>query len=189
MQNLKAHITKFIDLDGNQADLLDSFFTAEPVRKKQHLLEAGQPASKLFFVSKGLLRLYVITSKGTEQTHQFVIENWWLSDYLAFHNNEVSVFYIQAVENSEVIAIEKRDLEKLLLEIPNLERYFRLCYEKSVGAAQRRIQYLFSMSAEERYRNMSSQFPDFVQRVPQYMLASYLDFSAEFLSKIRAGKI
>jgi hypothetical protein len=45
------------------------------------------------------------------------------------------------------------------------------------------------MSAEERYHHFNDHFPEFVQRVPQYMLASYLDFSAEFMSKIRAGKV
>ncbi|WP_239455643.1 Crp/Fnr family transcriptional regulator [Flavobacterium ginsenosidimutans] len=96
---------------------------------------------------------------------------------------------MQAVENSEVIAIDKTILESLLIEIPNLERYFRIVTQKSFGAMQMRIKFLFTMSAEERYHHFNDHFPEFVQRVPQYMLASYLDFSAEFMSKIRAGKV
>lgn len=189
MQNLLAHIEKFVSLDDSEKQLLMSGLSIVQAKKKEHLLYAGQSGDKLFFVLKGCLRMYLINEKGNEQTHQFVIENWWMGDYLAYHNDTPSEFSVQAVENSEIIVVEKSQLEPIIAQIPKLERYFRLCYQKAVGAAQRRIQYLFSMSAEERYHNMSSQFPDFVQRVPQYMLASYLDFSAEFLSKIRAGKV
>ena len=189
MQNLLAHIDKFVSLDSQEQELLLSKVSFMDVRKKQHLLEAGKPGTKVFFVRKGCLRLYVLTEKGNEQTHQFVIENWWTADYLAFHNDDSSKFFIQAVENSEVAILEKQDMEFLMEKIPKLERYFRLCYQKAVGAAQKRITYLFSLSAEERFHNMNDHFPEFVQRVPQYMLASYLDFSAELLSKIRAGKV
>lgn len=120
---------------------------------------------------------------------QFAIENWWITDYLSYHNNTPSHFYIQAVENCDVIAIEKSVCECLLIQIPKLERYFRIVSQKSFGAAQMRIKFLFTMSAEERYHHFNDLNPEFVQRVPQYMLASYLDFSAEFMSKIRAGKI
>lgn len=88
-----------------------------------------------------------------------------------------------------MIALEKQTLESILVQIPKLERYFRVVTEKSYGAAQMRIKFLFTMSAEERYHHFNNLYPEFVQRVPQYMLASYLDFSAEFMSKIRAGKI
>ncbi|MBD3582876.1 Crp/Fnr family transcriptional regulator [Flavobacterium selenitireducens] len=189
MQNLLEHIDKFVSLDESEKELLLSRISYVEARKKQFLLEAGKPGYKLFFVLKGCLRLYLITPKGNEQTHQFVIENWWMTDYLAFHNDSVSGFYVQAVERSEVAVLQKSDMDFLLEKIPKLERYFRLCYQKAVGAAQKRISYLFSLSAEERFHNMNDKFPEFVQRVPQYMLASYLDFSAEFLSKIRAGKV
>ncbi|RZJ69306.1 Crp/Fnr family transcriptional regulator [Flavobacterium sp.] len=189
MQALLDHIAKFVSLDEQETEILLSGLTSLKPKKKEHLIKAGHVCDRLFFILKGCLRLYVITEKGNEQTHQFMIENWWLSDYLSFHNEMPGEFYIQAVENSEVIAIHKKDLEAILEKVPKLERYFRLCYQKAVGAAQKRIKYLFSMSAEERYHNMNDQFPEFVQRVPQYMLASYLDFSAEFLSKIRAGKV
>jgi len=188
MQELLAHIAKFISLDDSEQNMLLSKLSVSHVRKKQHLLEPGRSADQLFFVVKGCLRLYIINEKGNEQTHQFVIENWWTTDFLAFHNDAPSDYYIQAVEDSDVLILDKTDFEYLMQKIPPLERYFRLCYEKAVGAAQKRINYLFTFSAEQRYRNMHNKFPEFIQRVPQYMLASYLDFSAELMSKIRAGK-
>lgn len=183
------HIEKFITLETSDIDKLESCLEISKIRKKEHVLEEGQICNTMYFVVKGCMRQYIINSKGTEQTLQFGIENWWITDYLSYHNHVPSSFYLQAVENSEVIAIDKNVLESLLIEIPNLERYFRIVTQKSFGATQMRIKFLFTMSAEERYHHFNDYFPDFVQRVPQYMLASYLDFSAEFMSKIRAGKV
>ena len=184
---LLEHIQKFITLEPSEIDILESSLDITKIKKKQHVLQEGQICTTMYFITKGCFRQYIINDKGTEQTLQFGIESWWITDYLSYHNHTPSNFYIQALENSEVIAIEKTVLESLLIQIPKLERYFRIVSQKTFGAAQMRIKFLFTMSAEERYHHFSNLNPDFVQRVPQYMLASYLDFSAEFMSKIRAG--
>jgi CRP/FNR family transcriptional regulator len=189
MEAILSHIAKFVTLSQAETDLLLASLDFRKVRKKENLLEAGHICHHQYFVVKGCCRMFIINEKGNEQTTQFAIENWWISDYLGFHNDQPSDFYIQAVENAEIISIEKKAMENLLAQVPKLERYFRLVLQKSFGASQVRIQYLFTMSAEERYNNMNDRFPEFVQRIPQYMLASYLDFSPEFMSKIRAGKI
>lgn len=186
---LLEHIQKFAKLEPSEILLLESALSLSKIKKKEHVLQEGQHCNTMYFITRGCARQYIINSKGTEQTLQFAIENWWITDYLSYHNNTPSHFYIQAVENCEVIAIEKNILESLLLQIPKLERYFRIVSQKSFGAAQMRIKFLFTMSAEERYHHFKNLNPEFVQRVPQYMLASYLDFSAEFMSKIRAGKV
>jgi CRP-like cAMP-binding protein len=186
---LFQHIEKFIPLEPSEIDTLESCLNLSCIKKKDHVLKEGQVCDTMYFIVKGCMRQYIINSRGSEQTLQFGIENWWITDYLSYINHVPSHFYIQAVENTEVIAIEKPVLESLLIEIPKLERYFRIVSQKSFGAAQMRIKFLFTMSAEERYHHFNNFYPEFVQRVPQYMLASYLDFSAEFMSKIRAGKI
>jgi CRP/FNR family transcriptional regulator len=186
---LFQHLEKFINLDPSEIDILESYLHLSKIKKKDHVLKEGQICNTMYFVVRGCMRQYIINSKGSEQTLQFGIENWWITDYLSYLNHVPTHFYIQAVENSEVIALEKSTLENILIEIPKLERYFKIVSQKSFGAAQMRIKFLFTMSAEERYHHINSQFPEFVQRVPQYMLASYLDFSAEFMSKIRSGKV
>lgn len=187
MNPLIQHIRKFISLSESEADAVLSYFETEAFKKKQLLLEEGQIAIKQYFITKGIVRFYINNSKGVEQTMQFGIENWWITDYLSFQYQTPTYFHIQAVENIEVLSIDRKSFDELLGRVPKLEKYFRLVIQKSFGASQVRIRYLFTMSAEERYRQMNEMFPEFVQRVPQYMLASYLDFSAEFMSKIRAG--
>ena len=183
------HIGKIVKLEPLEIDVLNSCLSVSTIKKKELVLKEGEVCDTLYFIIKGCMRQYIINDKGIEQTLQFGIENWWITDYLSYHNHIPSHFYIQAVEQSEVIALEKSALESILLQVPKLERYFRIVAQKSFGAAQMRIKFLFTMSAEERYHHFNDLFPEFVQRVPQYMLASYLDFSAEFMSKIRAGKV
>jgi CRP/FNR family transcriptional regulator len=186
---LIQHLKKHILLTETEEALLLSKIAVKPVKKKELLLKAGDICHHQNFILKGCCRNYIINERGTEQTLQFGIEAWWITDYMSFSTQKPSHFYIQAIENSEIASISKTNLDQLYREIPQLERYFRIVLQKSFAASQMRIMFLFTMSAEERYHHFNNLQPDFVQRVPQYMLASYLDFSAEFLSKIRAGKV
>lgn len=188
-KSLFDHIEKFVALEPSDIDKLESCLEISKIKRKDHVLQEGQICNTMYFIVKGCMRQYIINPKGTEQTLQFGIENWWITDYLSLHNHTPSHFYIQSVENTEVIAIDKQLMDSILAEIPKLEKYFRIVAQKAFGAAQMRIKFLFTMSAEERFNHFKNQQPDFVKRVPQYMLASYLDFSAEFMSKIRAGKV
>jgi hypothetical protein len=73
----------------------------------------------------------------------------------------------------------------LLQQLPQLEKYFRYIHQRESAAAQRRIKYLYSFSKEERYHHFNKSFPEFIQRVPQYLLASYLGITPEYLSELR----
>lgn len=187
--NLTDHIKKFIELNDADIELVNSAVTIKSVKKKAFLLEPDHTCKEIYFVSKGCLRLYFINKKLNEQITQFAIENWWMSDYSSLESETPSNYYIQAVEHSEIISINKIKLENLFEKIPRLERYFRIVQQRAFIAAQRRIEYIYSFNDEERYRNFSDRFPGFIQRIPQYMLASYLGFTPQFMSKIRAKKI
>src|SRR5690606_7344096 len=91
------------------------------------------------FVLKGVLRKFFINEKGTEQTTEFAIENWWLTDNLAYEHQLKTGFYIQAVETSEILVITQKSQEQLLAQFPVLERYFRFIYQRAYAASQMRI--------------------------------------------------
>jgi CRP-like cAMP-binding protein len=133
--------------------------------------------------------MFYINEKGIEQTTQFAIENWWMADYMSFGSQTPSSFYIQAVENSDILSIDFHAQEKLLEEFPQLERYFRIIFQRAYASSQLRIKYLYDFSKEELYDHFNTHFPDFVQRIPQYMLASYLGFTPEYLSELRKKKL
>lgn len=189
MQRLAEHIKKFIPLTEEEQQVLFSYLRYQDVKRKEHLLRQGQICSANYFVLKGCLRMYYINDNGTEQIVHFGIDNWWITDYDSLDKRIPSQYFIQAVEHAEIAVLDRQVQDELFARIPALERYFRLVLQRAYTAAQQRIRYIFDYSGEERYLHFSRSFPEFMQRVPQYMLASYLGFTPEFLSKIRAKKI
>ena len=186
---LRKHIQKFIAIDEKDFSKILSYFKTIEARKKLNLLTEGKICTSNYFVVSGCLRLFFINEKGVEQTVQFALENWWLADYTSFSAQKPSEFYIQTVEKSTILAIDFLSQEKLLKEFPFMERYFRFIHQRAHAAYQFRIKYLYSSSREELYHSFNQLFPEFVQRIPQYLLASYLGFTPEYLSEIRNKRI
>lgn len=187
--NLLKHISRFVEIEERDHEEIMSYFTVIESAKKKNLLTEGHICRSTFFVVSGCLRLFYINEKGTEQTIQFALENWWLSDYTSFSGQKPAEFYIQTVEKSVLITLDFASQEKLLQRFPIMERYFRLVHQRAHAAYQFRIRHLYSVSREELYHAFNRMYPEFVQRVPQYLLASYLGFTPEYLSEIRARRI
>lgn len=182
---LYQHIQKFASISEADFAVILSFFEVLSVKKKDVLLQEGELCRRNFFVLKGCLRLFFLKETGVEQTTQFAIENWWLTDSIAFLEQKQSSFTVQAVENSEVLAISYDAREEMLARFPQMERYFRKVYEKAFATQQLRVKYINDYSREEMYIYFAKVQPAFLQRVPQYMLASYLGFTPEYLSEIK----
>jgi CRP-like cAMP-binding protein len=184
----KQHINKFVELDDAAfADILPFFYTIE-CKKKETLLKEGQFCKTNYFVLKGYLRRFFINEKGIEQTTEFALENWWMTDNMAYGQQQPAAFSIQAVEPSTLLSINYQEQEKMFKQYPLMERYFRCIYQRAYAASQRRTRFLYEHSKEENYHFFNSKYPEFVQRVPQYLLASFLGFTPEYLSEIRKKK-
>jgi CRP/FNR family transcriptional regulator len=188
LEPLITHIQKFASLTSEDQTLLQSYFDYKEIHKKHYLLTEGNQCKAQYFVIEGCLRMYFIKETGVEQIVQFGIDNWWLSDYSSFTLHTPSQFYIQAVQPSKILILMQDKQDELLDKLPQLERYFRRVYQRAYAAAQARLVFFTNLSGEEKYHHFASRFPDFVQRIPQYMLASYLGFTPEFLSKVRGKK-
>ncbi len=183
--NLIAHIRKQVSLSNEEADIVLKYMKHVKVGKKDFLLKEGQICKANYFVEKGCLRLFFINEKGVEQITQFAIENWWMADYMSLDKQQPSQFYIQAIEASEVFVMDHLLQEELIKEVPAIERYFRLNMQRVYAAMQMRLKFWYDMSKEENYRFFTDLFPGFAQRIPQYMMASYLGFTPEYLSELR----
>jgi CRP/FNR family transcriptional regulator len=187
-EQLISHIRKFIDLNDNEAALISSKIILKKLKKKDFVLTPGKPCKANYFVVTGLMRLYFISKKEIEQITQFAIENWWITDYDSIDSKQPSHFYIQAIEDTLLLVLDQQTESELIAQIPVFEHYLRIVLQKAFTAAQRRMEMLHNMTDEERYRNFSTRFPYFNQRVPQYMVASYLGITPQFVSRIRAKK-
>lgn len=189
LDTFKKHIAKFAQVSNDEFEEIKQFFETKDVAKKENLLEEGQICRHHYFVLEGLLRKFYINEKGIEQTTEFAIETWWITDNIAYEQKVSSQFYIQAVEKSKLLYITQDKQEQLLKVFPIMERYFRFVYQRAFAAAQLRFKYLSSLSKEEFYLQAIRNHPEFVQRVPQYLIASYLGFTPEYLSEIRKKRI
>lgn len=183
--NLIRHIKQYVNPDENQCNTILEHVTSKTLKNKEYIQEEGEICRNIFFVEKGCLRMFFNNEKGSEQTTYFALENWWLTDYFCFLGQNASRYYIQAVGKTELITISRSNYELLLEQIPSLERYFRIIMERAVAASQERMKLLYSLSKEELYHHFNTYFPEFIQKVPQYMIASFLGLTPEYVSEIR----
>lgn len=184
----QTHLEKFIEIDDAEFSAIMAFFEIQKFKKKKNLLVEGAICKSNYFVLSGCLRKFFINNKGIEQTTEFAIETWWITDNIAYERKTPTEFYIQAVENAEILIINLDAQEKLLVEFPKMERYFRFIYQRAYAASQMRIKYLYDFTKEEFYEQLCKKQPEFVQRIPQYLIASFLGFTPEYLSEIRNKK-
>jgi signal-transduction protein with cAMP-binding, CBS, and nucleotidyltransferase domain len=185
IQHLIAHIRKFCSIEPEKLSLLESFFEYKTYRKKELLLSEGHRCYEKFFIVKGCVQIYYLRQNGIAQTIDFAIENWWISDFMAFQHCSVAQFSIRAVETTGVLCIRADRQRELLIKVPELNEYFHLVFQKAYAASQMRFRFLYELSKEELYHHFNQHFPAFIQRVPQYLLASFLGFTPEYLSEIR----
>ncbi|HEY8969814.1 MAG TPA: Crp/Fnr family transcriptional regulator [Puia sp.] len=182
---LYKKITEKIPLSEEEFEVCKALFTPRKVRKKQFLLQEGDVSKYQIFVNKGLLRSYTIDEKGGEHILQFALEGWWTADLYSFFTEEPSLFNIEALEDSELLLINRPSWETLLEKLPVLERYFRILIQNSLIATQRRLMESLSETAEKKYLKFMQLYPESIQRVPQHMIASYLGITRETLSRLR----
>lgn len=172
-------------LNADEKMLLQSTFKAKHLRKRQYLLQEGDICKYMSFVIKGSGRMYSVNEKGQEHIIRFGIENWWLGDYESYNFSTTSAYNIEVLEDSEVLMIEHGQMQKLAEQIPAIDLMVREIDRKGAVATQKRIHSSISQSAEERYDHLIKSYPEFLNRFPQTMIASYLGISPETLSRIR----
>lgn len=184
-QVLFASIREKVSLSEKEEEMVATFFTPKKLRKRNYLLNAGDVCKYSAFVSKGLLRSGIVDEKDNEHILQFAIEGWWISDIYSFLTSEPSSYFIDSLEESDLLLLTKENNELLLEKVPKMERYFRILTQNAIVAMQRRLIGSLSQSAEEKYLKLLSLYPEIVQRVQQHMIASYIGVTPETLSRIR----
>lgn len=178
-------ISKKITLTEEEKEFCKTLFIPKKLRKKQYLLQEGDVCKYSAFVTKGCLRTYTTSNKGSEHILQFSLEGWWTGDMYSFLTGEPSTNNIEAIEDSELLLIDKSSLDKLYDKVPKFDRFFRLLLENNYIATHRRLLSTMSDTAEERYLSFANAYPQIIQRVPQHMVASYLGLTPETLSRLR----
>lgn len=186
---LIKYINKYVKLTAEEEELLLSRIVSRKYLKGQYVVQQGDVCKYESFVIKGCLKTFYVDNDGNEHIVMFAVENWWTADLGSFITQTPADYNVQCLENVELLQFPYEQLQELYVLIPKLERFFRIIIQKAYVASEKRIIGSFSLPAKERYLRFRGQYPQIEQRVPQYMIASYLGITKEFLSKIRSQLI
>ena len=186
---IKSYVAKHIQLSEEEGNYFISLLRITKVKKKQCIVQPEFICKYRSYVLTGVMRAYLIDNKAQEHTVAFAIDDWWISDYNSYINQEPATLFVEALEDTILIQIDYHAEQLLLETVPKFERFFRIITQRSFAFLQKRILSNLSKSAPERYEEFIAKYAAIANRVPQYALASYLGFSTEFLSKIRNKRI
>ncbi|GAA5220439.1 Crp/Fnr family transcriptional regulator [Membranihabitans marinus] len=168
-----------------EMESLKSLYHREEVKKGDFLLREGGHCHHTFFVESGLIRMYAIDGQGKEHIVQFACENWLLSDRSSAYFDESSDYFIDAIEDSVVVMLDKGFVDGIIEVNPSFQRINERLLHNHIRHLQKRIHGLMAETAEERYLEFINLYPDLTLRVPQWMMASYLGVTPESLSRVR----
>jgi CRP-like cAMP-binding protein len=191
MVPLKAlfhYFDQYLALDERERDELKNRIVERPIKRKYFILQEGDLCKHYTFVADGCVKMYRIDESGKEHNIQFAIENDWIVDIGSFHTETPSELYIEALEPSHLIQIEKSNLLYLYTHYPKFDRNFRVIIEQKYIELQNRILQTISSTADNRYESFLKKYPYLANRLPNTEIASYLGITPEFLSKIRGTR-
>ncbi|MHB1146022.1 MAG: Crp/Fnr family transcriptional regulator [Lutibacter sp.] len=179
------HVNQHITLTETEEAYFKSVLFTVQINKRKKLVQPSTFVKHEYFVVKGCLIGYYLDDAGKKNIIQFAIENWWIGDFDAFYNGVPSKFYIEAIEDSALLAIHYDDLQHLFETFPKFERYFRILVTGGFVSLQSRILSSLQKETTVRYLEFCKAYPSIEQRVANYHIANYLGVSAESLSRIR----
>jgi CRP-like cAMP-binding protein len=164
---------------------IKDLFIPKKLRRKQYFLQEGEVCKYHAFIVKGAMRQYTIDEKGAEHIVQLCIENWWAGDRESWAMLSPSKFNIDAWEDTELLMITRANFLNLMNRCPVINNMIIKLDENSFIAREKRITLTISSSAAERYADFVTSHPEFLQRFPQHLIASYLGITKDTLSRIR----
>jgi len=182
---LIEYFNKILPLNDEEKAFVEEVFKERRIKRRQFILQEGEVYKHNTFVLEGCFKMYFVDNNGKEHNLQFAIENWWIGDISSFHTEEPSKLYIEAIENSIILQINKEDQLKLFVDYPKFNRIFRVLAENAMVSLQQRTIQNISSTAEERYLDFLKRYPQFFNRISNVQIASYLGVTPEFLSAVR----
>lgn len=182
--NLIKILGKFANLDANETKLIESSFTPRTLLKGEFFLKAGEVSKYVGFLNKGLVR-YFVYKDGEESTFEFTREGEFIGDYQSFRNASVSVQNIQAIEDCELLVIDYSKIQNIYNTTKNGNLIGRQIITHRFEIMVNQILEVYMQNHQDRYRSFVEKYYGLTQRIPQYLIASYVGVRPESLSRIR----
>ena len=187
MTALLQHFSQYIDLSDNLENEIINRVKQQSFKKGELIHDAHKICTHSYFIQQGLLRLYFIKD-GKQVSEYFSSEGEWVNSPRSFRQRQLDIYYIDAIENTNVFCLHVNDLVYLFDNFPPMERYARLSMGSMFGHFLERITSMRFTTAKEKYNHFIETYNDIHHRIPLGMIASYLGITQETLSRIRAEK-
>lgn len=188
-ENFRKHLEKRISISNAEFAFITKKLIVKTFKKKEMILQAGEVCKHQFYINRGCIRMFHTDEKGHEHVVLFGFEDWWTGDIMSFVTGQPADYSIEALEETEMIMMDRDDMEWMYAQIPKLERFFRILIQNAFVAAQQRMIANMSKTAEERYLMLIKKFPQIELRVTQHHIASYLGITPEALSRTKKNII
>ncbi|MFC3196508.1 Crp/Fnr family transcriptional regulator [Parapedobacter deserti] len=185
MRTLFRYINQYTTISEEDFQAIKRYFIQEKLKKKQCLLLEGEICKYVAFIVKGAMRQYYVDEKGVEHVINLFVENWWAGDRESFVMATPSIYSVDAWEDCDVLLISRENVLKLRSQFTAFNELLLKLDERNAIATQRRLTYSISFSAELRYKSFVDNYPYFVARFPQHIIASYLGITKDTLSRVR----
>lgn len=185
-QQLSDYIKNNINATNEELEIILSFFKPLKQKKNDILLSQGQISQRTFFVVKGCLRIFFVNPDGKDSTRYIAFENQLATALVSFITGQPSTEYIQAIENSELLYIEHDDFRNLMEKIPKWRQFYSIYLEKAYVNNTNRLMSFTTLDALERYNQLLKINPKVVKRLPNKIVASYINVSQETLSRLKS---
>nr|WP_314896975.1 Crp/Fnr family transcriptional regulator [uncultured Flavobacterium sp.] len=185
LDSFKTYFQSKTNLTEEQFLSITGTLQSKKVEKGAILLHQGDICHHSFFVSKGLLRSYTINETGKEHIIQFAPENWIISDRSSSYFNEPSELFIDAIEETEIVFIDKNFINAAAEISVSFRQQDNIALHNHIRQLQKRVNLLLGATAEQRYLDFITIYPKLTLRIPQWMIASYLGITPETLSRVR----
>ncbi len=188
MQVLHDYLNKYASapIPDEDFEAIKRHFTPQRIRKKQYLLQEGEVCEHMAFIVKGAMRKYYVDEKGVEHVVDLCIENWWAGDRESFVMLTPTIYHIEAWEDTEMLLVSRASTLELASQSKLFNAFMLKLDERSSIAKQKRITSSISFDAKARYADFAGCYPEFLQRFPQHIIASYLGITKETLSRVRS---
>jgi len=182
---LKDVLTKQAGFSRDEYEFYFSLLKKRIVKKKEHYLQAGEISRATAYVNRGCLRQYIIGEHGKEIIIQFALEDWWIGDLESFHYEKPSLFSIQALEDSELMLLSRKNFLRVCEELPKYKTFHDEKVQRNHFATLKRLSLAKLGTPEEKYLLLMRDQPQLFQRIPLHFIASYLSIEPESLSRLR----
>ncbi len=172
-------------LSEENAALIVPILKENSFKKGQIVLKAGEICTEAYFITQGLMRSFHQMSNGSQKTYVISSEHELFTEQCSFVSQKPSMDYLEAIEDTNVLAFSYDDLAELYQKSHEWESIGRKISDTSFIDAKNRLRSLMNDDAQTRYLEFLKSYQNVLTRIPQHIIASYLGITPQSLSRLK----